>query len=306
MEDLARMIGQPFPDLGMLVGGVVVCNGMDYLTRWQRPFDRIEEFDEFEVDVLGHAAANDGAVEDVEGSEQGRGAIPLIVVGHRAAPSRLQRQTRLLPVESLDLALLVNRNDDGMGRWVNVEAGDIADFGGKVRIVGQFELTPALRLQAAGTPIAVDQTDADADEFGHRRSCPMGDLTRWLAGDGQRHHAFGCLVTKRPNAGLSGFVTQQPIDPIGHEPVLPTPDCSLALPGPAHDFDRPQTVGRQQHDPRLPDVLLWTVAIRPHRFHAAPVGGIHFNDDPFAHPPDSHNRSDRGTQCRTLLLAFNH
>ena len=45
-----------------------------------------------------------GSVEDVERSEQGRGAMALVVVRHGAEPALLQRQARLGAIESLDLA----------------------------------------------------------------------------------------------------------------------------------------------------------------------------------------------------------
>ena len=54
-----------------------------------------------------HVAADDGAVEDVEGGEQRGCAVAFVVVGHRSGAARLHRQTRLGTVERLDLALLM-------------------------------------------------------------------------------------------------------------------------------------------------------------------------------------------------------
>ena len=108
MDNPARMIGQPFPDLGMLVSGVVVGDGMDQLSRWYGPLNGTEKLNEFLVGVLGHAATNHSAVEDIQGREQGGGAVPLVVVGHGGAFAQLQRQAGLGAVEGLDLALLVD------------------------------------------------------------------------------------------------------------------------------------------------------------------------------------------------------
>ena len=55
--------------------------------------------------VALHVAADDRAVEDVEGGEQGGGAVALVVVGHGAGAPLLHRQARLGAVERLDLAL---------------------------------------------------------------------------------------------------------------------------------------------------------------------------------------------------------
>lgn len=102
MEDPARMIGQPFDDLGVLVGGVIVGDGVDDLSRWDRSLQSVEKLDEFLIGMFGHAASDDGAVKDVEGGEQGGGAVALVVVGHGAAFPGLERQARLGAVERLD------------------------------------------------------------------------------------------------------------------------------------------------------------------------------------------------------------
>ena len=59
-----------------------------------------------------HVAADDGAIEDVEGGEQRGGAVTLVVVRHRPGAARLHRQPRLGAVERLDLAFLVDREND--------------------------------------------------------------------------------------------------------------------------------------------------------------------------------------------------
>ena len=50
------------------------------------------------------------------------------------------------------------------------------------------------------------------------------------------------------------LVSQQTVDALGHEPVLPPPDTGLRLPRPAHDLDRPRAVSRGQNDPCPPDM----------------------------------------------------
>ena len=79
----ARMPVEPGADLGVLVGGVVV---EDRRGRSCRPGPRasigVEEADELLMPVALHAAADDRAVQHVEGGEQGRRAVALVVVGH--------------------------------------------------------------------------------------------------------------------------------------------------------------------------------------------------------------------------------
>ena len=112
--------------------------------------------------VALHVAADDGAVEHVEGGEQGGGAVALVVVGHGAEPPLLHRQAGLGAVERLDLALLVDRQHDGMGRRVDIEPDDVAQLVDELRIVGELELPPAVRLQAVRLPDAPHRAGADA------------------------------------------------------------------------------------------------------------------------------------------------
>ena len=131
MEGEAGMAGEPGPDLRMLVGGVVVEDGMDELAGRHLGFDGIEKADEFLMPVALHAAADHLAVEDVESGEEGGGAVALIVVGHGAGTPLLDRQARLGAVESLDLALLVDREHDGMGGRIDIEPDDLAQLVGE-------------------------------------------------------------------------------------------------------------------------------------------------------------------------------
>src|SRR5206468_6757565 len=86
-------------------------------------------------------------VEDVESGKQRGRAVPFIVVGHRPGAARLHRQSRLAAVERLDLALLVGREDDRMGGRLDVEADDILELLGELRVVRQFEHSDAVRRE---------------------------------------------------------------------------------------------------------------------------------------------------------------
>ena len=81
------MAGEPGADLGVLVGAIVVEDHVDQLAGRHRRLDRIEEADELLVPVALHAAAEHGAVEHVECREQGRGAVPEIIVGQWRPPA---------------------------------------------------------------------------------------------------------------------------------------------------------------------------------------------------------------------------
>src|SRR6202048_4645430 len=103
VERPAGMPGQPLAHLRMLVGRIVVDDGVDHFSHRDLFLDRVEEADELLMAMALHVAAYDGAVEDVEGREQRGGAVTFVVVRHRPGTARLHRQTRLGAVERLDL-----------------------------------------------------------------------------------------------------------------------------------------------------------------------------------------------------------
>src|SRR6202007_3404016 len=109
--DAGSTIGAP----SGFCGWRVVDDGVDLLSRRHLRLDSVEEADELLVPVALHIAADDGAVEDVEGREQCRRAMTLVVVGHRPGAALLHWQAGLGAVERLDLALFIDREDDGMG-----------------------------------------------------------------------------------------------------------------------------------------------------------------------------------------------
>ena len=108
--------------------------------------------------VALHVAADDRAVENIQRGEQRRRAVALVVVGHRAGAALLQRQAGLGAVERLDLALLVDRQDDGMGGRIDIEPDDVAQLVDEFRIVGQLELPHPVRLETMGCARCVERS----------------------------------------------------------------------------------------------------------------------------------------------------
>ena len=121
-------------------------------------------------------------------------------MGHGAEPAPLQRQPRLRAVERLDLALLVDREDDGVGRRIDIEADDIPELVGELRVVRQLEGPDAVRRELVGIEDALDRAQANIGRPGEHPSCPVGRLVRRVA-LGQAHH-FGDPT--RPNRGAAG------------------------------------------------------------------------------------------------------
>ena len=77
----ARMIGEPFEDVGLFVGGVVVDDGVDDFSGRNSALDGIEEADELLVAMPSHAAPDHGSIEEVERGQQRGRAVALVVMG---------------------------------------------------------------------------------------------------------------------------------------------------------------------------------------------------------------------------------
>jgi len=113
------------------MGGGVVEHRVDRLVGRDRALDGIEEADEFAVAVALHAAANHRAVKHAECGEQRGGAMRLVIVCHGLAAAGLDRQPGLGAVESLDLAVCIEREHHRVRRRIDIEPDDVDELGGK-------------------------------------------------------------------------------------------------------------------------------------------------------------------------------
>ena len=110
-----RRGAQPFYDLWVLKGCVIVEDGMNAFVARNLAFDSVQEPNEFLMTVALHAAPDHLPLQDIEGGEQGGRAVALIIVGHGSGAPLLHRQSWLCAVEGLYLRLLVNTEHYGVG-----------------------------------------------------------------------------------------------------------------------------------------------------------------------------------------------
>src|SRR5258705_1426107 len=95
-----------------------------------RALDGIEKADELLMGMALHTAAEDTAIERVEGGKQGGCAVALVIMSHGAAAAGFDRQTGLGSVERLDLGFLIDRQNHGMRRRRPIEADQVFDHSG--------------------------------------------------------------------------------------------------------------------------------------------------------------------------------
>src|SRR6202048_1918547 len=125
VEGPARMVGQPGGALGMLMSSVIVGDGVNDLAGRHSGLDGVEEADELLMAVTLHAAAKHRALQNIESGKQGGCAVALVIVGRGSRLAGLQWQARLGAVECLDLALLVDRQDDGVCRRAPIKGDEV-------------------------------------------------------------------------------------------------------------------------------------------------------------------------------------
>ena len=300
------MACEPAAHLGVLVRSIVVEDHMDRLVGRHLALDGIEKADEFLMSVALHTASDDFALEDIEGGEQGGGAMAFVVMGHGGAAPFFHRQTGLGTIEGLDLAFLVKAEHDGMGGRIDIETDHLLELLGEFGIVGELERAHPMGLQPVPLPDASHRRGADPNRLGHRRRGPMGRLMRRRL-ISQGNDAIDGLGRQRRNARGSGLVAGEPLDPLMHKALLPAPDHGFALADRAGNGGRARAVGRQNNDPCPPDVLLRTVAIPDDRLQASPIRRRDLDSNSLAHAAQSHSwrpwenqNLDSSVRCYTL------
>src|SRR6266849_8294520 len=121
MDDEANMLLEPSFDLDGTVGTVIVNHQMERRVAWKLPVDAPQKLQELLMPVPRATFPDDFSLKHIQCSEKRRRPVSLVVVGHRAATSLLQRQTRLGAVQGLDLALFVDTKHDCLVGRIQVE-----------------------------------------------------------------------------------------------------------------------------------------------------------------------------------------
>jgi len=127
-------LGEPVADPVGLMGGVIVHDDMNIEVLRYGSLDPIEEPPELGRAMSPIALADDPPGSDVEGGEQGRDAIPCIVVGVSLDLAGTHWQNWLATIERLDLAFLINaEHHSALGRR-DIKPDNVSYFFNKQRI----------------------------------------------------------------------------------------------------------------------------------------------------------------------------
>ncbi len=204
----------------MLVGRIIIHNQMQVQLGRGLSVDLLEETNKLLMPVAGHAVANHLAIQHAERGEQGRGPVALVVVGHRPATPLLHRQTGLGPVQSLDLALLVDAQHQGPVGRVEIETDHIPELLQKVLVSAQLEGLDQMRPEVVLFPDALNCHAADPLGPGHAPHRPMGGVGR-LRVQGGFHHRLDLARRKAGDTARPGSVFFQARQPESQKTLAP-------------------------------------------------------------------------------------
>ncbi len=183
-----------------------------------------------------------------------------IVVRHGSRAALLHRQSGLRAVERLNLAVLVDRQDDSVGGRIDVEPDDVAQFVDEARVFGQLERGRPMQLQSVSAPNALNRTDAELRRLRHRGSGPMWRFSGRLP-ERQSDDAPGRPRAQRFDARGPRLAARQPVEPFVEKAFPPPRHAGLGLAGSSHDRVRADAIGGQQHDLGPPKLLLGRIAV---------------------------------------------
>ena len=185
MEEEAWAAIEPVPDGSRVMSGQVVQHDVDDLPRCHLLVERVREKGELLLALAVFAAADDRAVQHVQGGEQRgspvalgafRAERPVVVVAYRPDLAPFERQAGLGAIERLDLTFFVDGHHHGMLRRVDVQPDDIAHLAGEIGVSGELKGPETLGLEIVVSPDGLDRFERNPDIAGRppaRRSCPI-------------------------------------------------------------------------------------------------------------------------------------
>ena len=165
------------------------------------------------------ALGDDLSGDDVEGGEQGGGAVTDVIVGYPFDVAQPHRQHRLGAVERLDLGFLVDTEHDGVVGRVEIEADDIAHLLDEEGVVGELEVALAVGLDGEQTEPALHGALGDAALLGHGAHAPMGGPIGWFGLERGVDDLGDPFIVMGSGPARAQFIVQ-PLDPL-HAIALP-------------------------------------------------------------------------------------
>jgi len=114
MPVITGVLGKPSLHLGMGMGAIVIEDEVNRQLARGAALDAVQKAQKLLMAVARHAVSQNLAVQHVQRREQGRGSMALVIMGLPFGDSWAQRQNRLGAIQSLNLALFVHAQHQGL------------------------------------------------------------------------------------------------------------------------------------------------------------------------------------------------
>src|SRR5215475_11919823 len=123
------------PTVALLMGVEIIEDGVQ-LAIWEGGNHAVHEAEELDTPPALGMLGNDLSGGDVERGKQRRGAVPLVIMAltGQGAPVR-ELQVALRPLQSLDRRLLIDTEDNRLGRGVDIEADHVGRFRREIGVI---------------------------------------------------------------------------------------------------------------------------------------------------------------------------
>ena len=207
--------------------------------------------------------ANHFPVQGVQCGEQGRGSVAFVVVSHGFRSTPFHRQARLGAIESLNLALLIHAQHEGVFWRIEIKPYYVLELLNKMGVSTQLEGANPVRLQPMVFPDALDTGWTQAYYRRQASRAPVSSV-KWLLLKRPFHNlthlsVLNSLLTSRPTP-----VLKQTRNPICLVAVTPPGDRWSSRAKLPHDLARGHPIGTEQHDTRSKRQLLRRIPISYH------------------------------------------
>lgn len=150
MHLIAGVSGKPGLDLIGLMRGVVIHDQVNGQVGRYLGIDLFEERQEFGTAVPLFQAADHFPGGYIQGGEQRRRAVALVVMGVGDRAPWGQGQAGLRSIQGLDLAFLIDAEHQRPARRIEIQPDDIVHLVDEGRIGGQLEGLCQMRFEAKG------------------------------------------------------------------------------------------------------------------------------------------------------------
>jgi hypothetical protein len=126
------------------------------------------------------------------------------------------------PIQRLDLALLVDAQDQRVLRRRQIKADDVAHLLDKQRIVRELEGLGAMRLEIESLPYPMDRRGREASGFRHGAQAPVRRVLRRRLQSAAND--FGDLGVADLSRRAGARLVHQTVEPMFREPPAPLAD----------------------------------------------------------------------------------